>query len=225
MAKKRFTDLDKWKKPFFKSMSPEYKLFWLYLLDDCDHCGIWHIDQEVAEIRLGVKLSLQKARGLFAERVVEFDGGTKWFIPDFIGFQYGRLDNKNKMCNAVIPTLEKYHLMEHLSPINGVKVTVTVKEKDIGGVGDEPLPRTIEHCLEIAMRDERWVESNKTNKHELQSFNLFLERSGEYEKIPKDYKRHFSAWKTKNPQKAKPNVSSIAKAVQALRNETPSTGD
>lgn len=137
MAKKRLTDLEKWKKPFFKKLPAEYKLFWLYLLDDCDHCGIWHLDQEVAEIRLGVTLSLQKAQGLFGERVVEFDNGTKWFLPDFIGFQYGQLDDKNKMSKAVIPILKKYDLMGHLSPINGVKVTVTDKVKDIIPIGAE----------------------------------------------------------------------------------------
>ena len=127
---KRFTDTDKWKKGFFKSIPLEYKLFWLYILDDCDHAGIWYVDFEIAEIRLGTKLSKEKARGFFAGRVVEFDSGTKWFIPDFIGFQYGNLTEKNKMSKPVFSLLSKYSLMGHLSPINGVQVQVQVKDKE-----------------------------------------------------------------------------------------------
>lgn len=154
MAKKRLTDVDKWKKPFFKVLPAEYKLFWLYLLDDCDHCGIWHVDLEVAEIRLGVKLSLEKARGLFKERVVEFDGGTKWFVPDFIGFQYGELDAKNKMSKAVLPVLKKYNLMGDISPINGGIVTVPVEVKDKVPVGAEKI-REVSNAV---WKNEIWKE-------------------------------------------------------------------
>lgn len=126
---KRMTDTDKWKKPFIKSLPLEYKIFWLYLLDDCDHAGIWHADFEVAELRLGTKLSQKKAEGLFEQKVVLLDNGSKWFIPDFITFQYGELTEKNKMYKPVSLVLNKYHLMGHLSPINGVKDKV--KEKDM----------------------------------------------------------------------------------------------
>jgi len=127
---KRFTDSDKWKKPFIKQLPLEYKIFWLYLLDDCDHAGIWHVDMEIAEIKLGTKLSLEKARGLFGERVVEFDNGTKWFIPDFIAFQYGELTERNKMFKPVSAVLSKYCLMGHISPINGGQVQVQVKVQE-----------------------------------------------------------------------------------------------
>lgn len=126
---KRMTDTDKWKKPFIKSLPIEYKCFWFYILDDCDIAGVWQVDIEVAEIRLGVKLSLQKARGFFNEKVVEFDNGTKWFIPDFIDFQYGGLNEKNKLYNSIFSVLNKYSLMGHLSPINGVKDKDKVKDK------------------------------------------------------------------------------------------------
>lgn len=105
---KRYTDSEKWKKDFIKTLPTEYKLFWLYLLDECDHAGIWHVELDIAEIRLGFKLSLQKIRGLFNGKVVEFDNGAKWFIPDFISFQYGQLDVKNKAHKSVIEKLERY---------------------------------------------------------------------------------------------------------------------
>ena len=36
---KRMTDTDKWKKGFIRSLPSKYKLFWLYILDDCDPFG------------------------------------------------------------------------------------------------------------------------------------------------------------------------------------------
>ena len=47
---KRMTDSDKWKKGFIRGLAPKYKLFWLYILDDCTHAGIWETDFEVASI-------------------------------------------------------------------------------------------------------------------------------------------------------------------------------
>ena len=41
---KRFTDTDKWKKGFMKSLSTKYKLLWLYIVDDCNHAGIKGVD-------------------------------------------------------------------------------------------------------------------------------------------------------------------------------------
>lgn len=126
---KRMTDTEKWKKPFLKSLPIEYKCFWFYVLDDCDHAGVWQIDTEVAGIRLGVNISIEKAQEYFKEKIVVFDAGKKWFIPDFITFQYGQLTEKNKMYNAVFTVLSKYNLMGHLSPLNGGKVQVQVKEQ------------------------------------------------------------------------------------------------
>jgi len=48
---KRFTDTDKWKKTFIRTMKAPYKLLWLYILDECDHAGIWQVDFDVDEIK------------------------------------------------------------------------------------------------------------------------------------------------------------------------------
>lgn len=53
----------------------------------------------------------------------------------------------------------------------------------------------IEHCLTIAMNDERWVRSNKASEKELHEFNKKLEGRGVYSKNPLDYKTHFHNWK------------------------------
>jgi hypothetical protein len=130
---KRFTDTDKWKKSFIKSLPVEYKIFWLYILDECDNAGIWHVEIDLAELRLGIKLSHQKIRGLFKEKIVEFDNGTKWFLPDFISFQYGDLDAKNRAHKSVIDKISKYELDKIkplVSPLQGCKDKYTDKDKE-----------------------------------------------------------------------------------------------
>jgi hypothetical protein len=78
---KRFTDTEKWKKPLLKSMPCCYKLLWLYICDDCDHAGIWQVDLEVASLRIGEDFPKEEAEKIFAEKIVVFDKGHKWFIP------------------------------------------------------------------------------------------------------------------------------------------------
>lgn len=106
---KRFTDTEKWKKPFIRSLKAPYKLLWLYVCDDCDHSGIWQVDIEVAEIRIGEKLDGKKAIQLFGDKIIPLDNGTKWFIPSFIEFQYpSGLNENNKAHTGVIKNLERY---------------------------------------------------------------------------------------------------------------------
>ena len=104
---KRFTDNGKWKKRFFKTLSPKYKLLWIYILDDCDHAGIWEVDMEVAQLRIGEPLDEEKALQLFNGNLMVIKGGDKWFIPDFISFQYGELNPNSRVHQSVLDLLDK----------------------------------------------------------------------------------------------------------------------
>lgn len=117
---KRFTDSDKWKKPFIKSLSTVHKLFFLYLLDDCNHAGIWHVEQEIASIRIGEKINLADAKKDLGKHIIEFDSGNKWFIPYFIEFQYGDLNPNVNAHKSVISILKKYKIQQFINPSRGV---------------------------------------------------------------------------------------------------------
>jgi|694.fasta_scaffold02942_25 hypothetical protein len=133
---KRFTDTEKWKKPFIRTLKAPYKLLWLYICDDCDHTGIWQIDIEVAEIRIGEKLDLNKAILYFNDKIIPLDNGTKWFIPSFIEFQYpSGLSDSNKAHTAIIKNLDKYkdeitNFKPLNSPLQGDKDMVMDKVMD-----------------------------------------------------------------------------------------------
>ena len=112
---KRMTDTDKWKKRFVRELSSEFKLLWLYILDDCNHAGIWEVDLEVASIRIGETLKFDiPAEDMlpqsFLDKIVIFDNGDKWFIPEFIDFQYGELNPNSNVHKSVILLLQKYNL-------------------------------------------------------------------------------------------------------------------
>ena len=133
---KRFTDTEKWKKPFIRLLKAPYKLLWLYICDDCDHSGIWQVDIEVAEIRIGEKLDYNKAIMFFNDKIIPLDNGAKWFIPSFIEFQYpSGLSENNKAHTGIIKNLERYkNEIENYkpleSPLQGDKVMVKDKVMD-----------------------------------------------------------------------------------------------
>lgn len=209
---KRFTDTDKWKKTFIKSLPTEYKLFWLYLLDDCNHAGIWHVELEVAQARLGIQLSIEKIRGFFKERIVEFDGGTKWFIPDFITFQYGSLKAGNNTHNSVIYELEKYKLEGLPRGLRAPMDKDKDKDKDKEGSVEKNIAIGMEMVSQIANKawnDQRWKESicigHSIKPEQLQKwmaqYNASISNDTMHDFSESKYKKLFGGWL--NTQKSK----------------------
>ncbi len=148
---KRFTDTDKWDRPWFRNLAMQYKLLWFFILDRCDIAGVWYVDMELAAFQIGFKFNRQKSEEAF-EKQIEIKG-ERWLVKDFIPFQYGSLDESNKVYRSVSAKLLAFKegaLEGHKSPIQGgkdkdkEKDTVKDKEKEEGGVGEEtkPLPLT-----------------------------------------------------------------------------------
>lgn len=90
MARKRFTDADKWEDAWFCEQTQEVKLFWIYLCDRCDHAGVWAVNWRLAGFHLG-DINIPAIIRALDGRIVELAGGRKWFIPGFIRFQYGSM--------------------------------------------------------------------------------------------------------------------------------------
>lgn len=135
---KRFTDTGKWKKGLLRSLPPYVKLLWLYIIDECDHAGIWNVEWEVMELRLGIKIDRDETINFLAEKIQVFDGGQKWFIPDFISFQYGVLNPTNRVHKSILELLSKYKNKGLASPLQGAKDKDLIQGKGYneGGVGE-----------------------------------------------------------------------------------------
>jgi len=136
---KRFTDTDKWKKPFVKGLQTVYKLFWIYLTDECDHAGIWQVEMDIASVRIGEEIDQEEALQQFGDHIIPIDGGEKWFLPDFITFQYGELNPEVRAHKSVIDRLRKHKLLDEnkqfVNPLQRGKDKDKYKDKDIRGSG------------------------------------------------------------------------------------------
>jgi len=142
---KRFTDITKWKATFLRGLQGAYKLLWLYMNDDCDHAGIWHVDMDVAQVRVGMDMEIDydEAVEIFGENVVKITDEV-WFLPSFIHEQYGELNPENRVHQSVILILKKYRIdyQNYLSlkksteikpltnPLQGVKIKNKIKNKE-----------------------------------------------------------------------------------------------
>lgn len=140
---KRLTDTNKYRKPFIRGLQGPYKLLWDYLYLDCDHAGIWIVDFKIAQIYIGEDMPVNKEDALKyfnleKIRIIEIDNNKKWFIPSFVEFQYGELNESNRVHNSVIQLLKKNgiyknkdHIKGLISPSKGLKDKEKDKAKDI----------------------------------------------------------------------------------------------
>ncbi len=129
---KRMRDTGTYEDPFVRRLSSAHKHLWFYILDKCDHAGVWKEDLDLAEFFTGCKLDRTEALDALGEKVQLLQGGL-WFIPSFIKFQYGLLDESNRVHRSVLAVLESRGLeapMKSLdSPLQGAKVKDKDKDK------------------------------------------------------------------------------------------------
>lgn len=110
---KRLTDTDKWKREWFYDLSTEGKLIWIYLLDQCDHRGVWFRNFKLMKDQLGFEVSAETLHQLFGDKITFFDD-DKYFIPSFVEFQYGELNPNNKAHKGVIELLNS---LKNIAPM------------------------------------------------------------------------------------------------------------
>ena len=107
MAKKRFIDCDIWKKKWFREFPPKMKLFYFYVLTQCDHAGMYDVDLELAEFQIGMPIDATDINKLLKDHI-EIIKDDKWFLRKFVDFQYGQLRDTNNAHISVIKILNKY---------------------------------------------------------------------------------------------------------------------
>ena len=206
---KRMTDSEKWKKKFFKSLCCKYKLLWLYILDDCNHAGVWDIDLEVAGLRVGEDFNEDEVLEIFKENIIPIDNNEKWFVPKFIDFQYGELNTDSRVHQSVIKILEKYNL-------NNKSETVEVAETARESVKRFSPPSTLDvsnYCKE------------RGNSVDAESFCDFYESKGWVigKNKMKDWKAAVRTWEKKDTKSGKSKVQGQIqewqKARQIIKNQ------
>jgi len=100
---KRFTATEKWSDPWFCSLTPLNKLFWIYLVENCNHAGIWQVNFPLVRFHLGEFIFDEE---IFEDRIIKISD-YKWYIPKFVEFQYGELQPDSRTHASVINILKK----------------------------------------------------------------------------------------------------------------------
>lgn len=122
---KRFTDTEKWRDPWFCSLTPPEKLFWVYLLDTCNMAGVWQVNWPLVSFYIP---GFEFKDEVFAGRIEKLKN-DKWYVKKFTDFQYGPLHTANRMHQRIAFELEKEGVSTPLKyPSQGVKDKELVKE-------------------------------------------------------------------------------------------------
>ncbi len=214
------TDTDKWKKRFVRELSPQHKLLWFYILDDCNHAGIWEVDIEVASIRVGYELIHDMLPQAFLDKIVIFDNGDKWFIPEFIDFQYGELNPNSNVHKSVIALLQKYNLEGYLKGSQTLPEGGKDKAKDIVIVKDKVKAKrfakpNVEDIIEYCNERNNYVDPQKF-------YDYYSSNGWKVGKNPmKDWKAAVRTWEkntttTQTKSKVEQSLSTWQEARQMI---------
>lgn len=102
---KRLTDTDKWKKNSFSKLPLKMKLVWIYLCDNCDHAGIWEANFGLMSFQIGETITLEEIEKHFGDKITWINS-DKIFLQGFIDFQYGKLNDQNRVHKSVLDKLQ-----------------------------------------------------------------------------------------------------------------------
>lgn len=191
---KRFTDTDKWKKPFIRSLKAPYKLLWFYIVDDCDTAGIWEADFDVAQVKIGEKIDPKTAIKQLGKNIIEIDNGNKWFIPSFIEFQYPNgLSYTNKAHAGAIRNLQKFGLIDE---------NLKLLTSSLQAPSQAPQEKDMDMVTEKVMEKDKEKEGKILEKNEIEILEKLFEnfrseypgRKNGLEVEFKNFKRHHD-WK------------------------------
>ena len=164
---KRLTDTDKWKREWFADLDPHGKLVWFYLLDQCDHRGVWFRNLNLLSMQVGFEVTSESLKKWFGDKLTQVDD-DKYFIPSFVEFQYGELNSNNKAHKAVIEFLNKLKI---IAPM-----------KDLGspskGAQDKDIDKDNINFNSVKIFEERFNAENqpfvtRLNELQIKSSSIF----------------------------------------------------
>ena len=179
---KRFMDNTIFDKSWYRKLPVRLKIVWFYLINKCNHAGIWECDVDLLSFQIGDEYTLEEILEAFGDNLKEI-GDNKIYITKFIEFQYGLpLNPKVKVHQSVLKLLDKSGI-ELANPLLSVKDKDKDKSKDINVRLKEFADRVEKEVFDMHLdpqmvKDfiEYWTEHNdggNTLRYEQQSiFNI-----------------------------------------------------
>ena len=112
------------------SLSVEYKAFWMYLCDRCDHGGIWKVNIPLTNLLVGAEINEEKALELFGNERIEVLENGDWHIRRFVSFQYGNtLNQKSSVHRGVMKLFHDKGLQRLIKGLGNPLVSIKAKDK------------------------------------------------------------------------------------------------
>ena len=127
---KRFTETEKWSDPWFRKLSPNSKIGYLYLLDRVDNAGVIDLDSELANFQIGMAIDWQSLRAELSDRIEVLPSG-KWHLTRFVAFQFGELNPDCKPHAQVIRLSISHEIKGYSKGINTPQDKDTDKDKEM----------------------------------------------------------------------------------------------
>ena len=111
---KRYSDNGKWSDNWFSELPVEYKLAYIYILDQCDTVGVWKPNYRLAEFQLGTKIDWENFKSTCGENRVFAMKNGYWWIVKFCDFQYSKINefSKSPPIISYVELLKKHGLWE-----------------------------------------------------------------------------------------------------------------
>ena len=123
---KRFMDNTIFEKQWFRKLPLRLKVVWFYLINKCNHAGVWECDIDLLSFQIGEPFTLDEIMEAFGDNIVEL-GDNKYYLSKFIEFQYGLpLNPSVRVHQSVIKLLNKYGI-----DLGNSLLSVKDKDKDI----------------------------------------------------------------------------------------------
>ena len=157
---KRFMDNTIFEKQWFRKLPLRLKVVWFYLINKCNHAGVWECDIDLLSFQIGEPFTLDEIMEAFGDNIVEL-GDNKYYLSKFIEFQYGLpLNPSVRVHQSVIKLLNKYGI-----DLGNSLLSVKDKDKDKDKVKD------IEKRKEnFANRVEKEVDDMNVPAKDIQDF-------------------------------------------------------
>lgn len=219
---KRFTDSQKWRNQWFRTLPLKAKIVWVYLCDECDFAGIWKADFDLASFQVGFDFDLNDLVEWFGSKVHAF-GGDNIIVVQFFEFQYGQTKDT---WSAKTKARERLQSLGFLIEDNKIRIETThsvptvgesgttllcigvgIGKGNKGGVGEKSAYAEVAAILEAAYqcypRKNGKTRGLKKLKEEIKSSRdakSFQDAVTKYrqnckqEKTPAAYVKHFSTF-------------------------------
>lgn len=125
---KRFRDTELWGKEWFVALTCAERCAIDYILCRCDPVGVWPPAFSVAERLIGEPVNWDELPAKTNNNIRVLPNG-KWFVTDFVEFQYGKLRENCAPHRLYLSLLEKHGLTEgYAYPCERVKEKEKEKE-------------------------------------------------------------------------------------------------